>query len=157
MAEVQPLVDRAMRLTPILQRLFREWDELDHREWLGAFSPPTAFPQLRQRHDDLDSGMDDDQLRAQLAENIELYEALAITMFAKATESLPGVQLDPEAPINPYALSLDPARWEADGLFDGSGFSPAQVAERLRVRSFWMEQLVPRRFRPPAQGAAAPA
>jgi flavin-dependent dehydrogenase len=156
MAEVQPLVDRAMRLTPILQQLFREWDELDHREWLGAFSPPTAFPQLPQRHLDLHSGMDDERLRAQLAENVELYEALAVTMFAKAAESLPGAEeLDPEAPINPYAISLDPTRWEADGLFDGSGFSPAQVADRLRVRSFWMEQLVPRRFRPPAQGTAA--
>jgi flavin-dependent dehydrogenase len=157
MAEVQPLVDRAMRLTPILQRMFREWDELDHREWLGAFSPPTAFPQLPQRHLDLHSGMDDERLRAQLAENVELYEALAVTMFAKAAESLPGVELDPEAPINPYAISLDPARWEADGLHDGSGMSPAQVAERLRIRSFWMEQLVPRRFRPPTQGAPAGA
>lgn len=157
MAEVQPLIDRAMRLTPILQRFFREWDELDHREWLGAFSPPTAFPQLPQRHLDLHSGMDDERLRAQLAENIELYEALAVTMFAKAAESLPGAgaELDPEAPINPYAISLDPARWEADGLHDGSGMSPAQVADRLRVRSFWMEQLVPRRFRPPAEGTAA--
>jgi flavin-dependent dehydrogenase len=158
MAEVQPLVDRAMRLTPILQRFFREWDELDHREWLGAFSPPTAFPQLPQRHLDLHSGMDDERLRAQLAENVELYEALAVTMFAKAAESLPpgaAEALDPEAPINPYAISLDPQRWEADGLFDGSGFSPAQVADRLRVRSFWMEQLVPRRFRPPAEGTAA--
>jgi flavin-dependent dehydrogenase len=158
MAEVQPLLDRAMRLTPILQRFFREWDELDHREWLGAFSPPTAFPQLPQRHLDLHSGMDDERLRAQLAENIELYEALAVTMFAKATESLPGAgaaELDPEAPINPYAIGLDPKRWEADGLHDGSGCSPAQVADRLRVRSFWMEQLVPRRFRPPAQGTAA--
>ncbi len=155
MDEVQPLVERAMRLTPILQKLFRAWDELDHREWLGAFSPPTAFPQLPQRHLDLHSGMDDDRLRAQLAENVELYEALAVTMFAKAAESLPGVQLDPEAPINPYAIGLDPKRWEADGLRDGSGMSPAQVADRLRVRSFWMEQLVPRRFRPGAQGTAA--
>ncbi len=153
MAEVQPLVDRAMGLTPILQGLFREWDELDHREWLGAFSPPTAFPQLPQRHLDLHSGMDDDRLRAQLAENVELYEALAVTMFAKAAESLPGVALDPEAPLNPYAISLDPARWEADGLHDGNGISPAQVADRLRVRSFWMEQLVPRRFRPAAADA----
>jgi flavin-dependent dehydrogenase len=157
MAEVQPLVERAMRLTPILQRLFREWDALDHREWLGAFSPPTAFPQLPQRHLDLHSGMDDDRLRAQLAENVELYEALAVTMFAKAAESLPGVELDPDAPIDPYAIGLDPTRWEADGLFDGSGMSPAAVADRLRVRSFWMEQLVPRRFRPPAQGAPAGA
>jgi flavin-dependent dehydrogenase len=156
MAEVRPLVDRAMRLTPILQSMFREWDALDHREWLGAFSPPTAFPQLPQRHLDLHAGMDDERLRAQLAENVELYEALAITMFVKAVESLPdGAELDPEAPINPYAISLDPKRWEADGLFDGSGSSPAQVAERLRVRSFWMEQLVPRRFRPPAQGTQA--
>jgi hypothetical protein len=105
---VQPLVDRAMRLTPILQRLFREWDELDQREWLGAFSPPTAFPQLPQRHLDLHSGMDDERLRKQLAENLELYEALAVTMFAKALESVPGVELDPTAQINPYAISLDP-------------------------------------------------
>jgi hypothetical protein len=63
------------------------------------------------------------------------------------------VALDPEAPVNPYAISLDPERWEADGLHDGSGSSPAQVADRLRVRSFWMEQLVPRRFRPAAADA----
>ncbi len=156
LATVQPFVDRAMRLTPILQRLFREWDALENREWLGAYSPPTAFPELKRRHLDLHADMDDERLRAQLAENIELYEALAVTIFAKAVESLgPGVQLDPEAPVNPYAISLDPQRWEADGLHDGSGVPPAEAGARLRLRSFWMEQLVPRRYRPAAKGTAA--
>ena len=31
--------------------------------------------------------------------------------------------------INPYAVSLDPDRWEADGLFDGSGMSLAEARE----------------------------
>ena len=31
--------------------------------------------------------------------------------------------------INPYAVSLDPSRWEADGLLDGSGLSLAEARE----------------------------
>ena len=31
--------------------------------------------------------------------------------------------------INPSAISLDPSRWAADGLFDGSGMTIAEARE----------------------------
>ena len=31
--------------------------------------------------------------------------------------------------INPYAVSLAPDRWEADGLFDGGGLSLGEVRD----------------------------
>jgi flavin-dependent dehydrogenase len=142
MSEVQPLIDRAMRLTPIVQRLFREWDAVEQREWRGVFSAPTAYPQLFQRHIDLHAGMDDERLRKQLAKNVDLYEATAVLLMAKALEAMPDVQLDPTAEINAYAVSLDPSRWERDGLFMEGGYSPEQATNKLLVRSFWMEQLL---------------
>jgi hypothetical protein len=142
MSEVQPLIDRAMRLTPIVQRLFREWDAVEQREWRGVFSAPTAYPQLFQRHIDLHAGMDDERLRKQLAKNVDLYEATAVLLMAKALEAMPDVELDPTAEINAYAVSLDPSRWEQDGLFMEGGYSPEQATNKLLVRSFWMEQLL---------------
>ena len=38
---------------------------------------------------------------------------------------------DENVPINPYAVSLQPERWEEDGLFSGEGLTLAQALERL--------------------------
>ena len=49
----------------------------------------------------------------------------------------------PDEKINPYAVSLDPSRWEADGLFDGSGMSltEARQTPAAGVESLYMEAI----------------
>jgi len=36
---------------------------------------------------------------------------------------------DETTTINPYAVGLDPSRWERDGLFNGQGMSLVQARE----------------------------
>jgi flavin-dependent dehydrogenase len=141
MADVQPLIDRAWKINAILQRLFREWNEIEQVEWRGAFSEPTSFPPLFRRHLELHANYGDDRLRKALATNADLYEKVAILMFGKAAERLPDAELDPDAAINPYAISLDPSRWEQDGLFVDGHCSYNEATDKLLVRNFWMEQL----------------
>ena len=48
----------------------------------------------------------------------------------------------PEARINPAAISLDPDRWEADGLFDGSGKTLAEANERAPgIENLWLDRV----------------
>ena len=51
---------------------------------------------------------------------------------------MPGGAPDEDQKINPYAVSLDPDRWEADGLFNGEGMS---VAEARQTPAAGMENL----------------
>ncbi|MGH2933591.1 MAG: NAD(P)/FAD-dependent oxidoreductase [Gaiellaceae bacterium] len=155
MDEVQPIVDRAWSINAVLQRLFREWNDVEQSEWRRAFSEPTSFPQLFRRHLELHGNLSDDRLKSALAKNIDLYEATAVLVFGKAMESVPDIELDPNARINPYAVTLDRSRWGEDGLFvEEGGYSYAQVVDLLLINSFWMEQLGARRH-PAAAGSAS--
>lgn len=44
---------------------------------------------------------------------------------------------------DPYAVSLDPERWQTDGLLDADGLSPAQAIETPAggMQSLWMEKI----------------
>ncbi|HTT28436.1 MAG TPA: hypothetical protein VMG37_08505, partial [Solirubrobacteraceae bacterium] len=46
-----------------------------------------------------------------------------VLAFSRAAENLGAAAPDADVNINPYAVSLDPERWDADGLFDGSGMT----------------------------------
>jgi hypothetical protein len=109
--------------------MYREWNELESREWRRAIVPTQDFPAMFQRHKDMVAGFDDEQLIARMAENADLLEAYAILAFNRAAQNLGDAAPDEDTKINPYAISLDPDRWEADGLFDGSGMTVAEARE----------------------------
>jgi hypothetical protein len=50
--------------------------------------------------------------------------------FFKAAETLPE-RPDESKPINPAAISLQPEKWEEDGLYSGDGLTLAQEREML--------------------------
>ncbi len=61
---------------------------------------------------------DDDALRAELHEQVGHAEEIAVDVFRQAVRlALPDRQLPEDRRINPYVVSLDPERWEKDGLF----------------------------------------
>jgi hypothetical protein len=91
-----------------------------------------------ERHEDLERPFDDDALAAQLAANADLMEAYAVLAFHKAALSLPDGGPGEDETINPYAVGLDPDRWEADGLFNGEGLS---LAEARQTQAAGMENL----------------
>ena len=72
--------------------------------------------------------VDEDTLRYRVKKNLDIIEALAEVIFRRAARDYPEVQ---EAKsLNARVFSLDPSRWQADGLFEG----PEQSSEFLRVR-----------------------
>jgi hypothetical protein len=113
-------------LNAIVQRMLREWHALEHRRYEGLyFLPPPFFVELNEQ---LVEKLDDDAMEARIRHNVKRLEAIAVGLFFKAADLLPAPP-DPNVAVNPYALSLDPARWEADGLFAARGLTRAQAME----------------------------
>jgi flavin-dependent dehydrogenase len=151
MARVRPDVERIWAITRRLEAMYREWHALDSREWRRALVSTAAFPAMFERHEDLEREFDDDGLAAQLAANADLMEAYAVLAFNKAAQSLPGGGPGEDEKINPYAVSLDTDRWEADGLFNGEGMS---VAEARQTPAQGMENLFMEVIAQPAKSPA---
>jgi flavin-dependent dehydrogenase len=140
MAEVMPDLERIWKLNVRLEAMFRDWFEIGAREWHRAFMAPTGFPSMGLRHVELGMDFDDEALKAKIKEDADLVEAVATLVFRKAAESLPDGAPDPEEKVNPYAISLDPGRWEADGLFDGSGLTVEEAGERAPgIENLWLD------------------
>jgi flavin-dependent dehydrogenase len=142
--QIRPDIDRINALSQRLERVYRDWHDLDHgRDWTGIWvSPPTVEP-LRDRVVDLATPMDDDALRQRFADNVGVYEAIAVAMFARAARALPDAPDLGGKAINPYAVSLDPGRWEEDGLFDGPGMTAAEATEKLPgIENVWLDERV---------------
>ncbi len=129
MAAVRPDVERMWTITRTLEAMFREWHELESREWRRAMVPTQDFPAMFDRHEDMIAGFDDEQLKTRIAANADLLEAYAVLAFNRAARNLGDAAPSEDQKINPSAISLDPTRWEADGLFDGSGMTIAEARE----------------------------
>jgi hypothetical protein len=79
--------------------------------------------------------------------NSKLAEALLVQIFHKVVSRLvPDHPIDADTPINPYAIGLDPAKWEEDGLFgtsDEPGMSLTQARELFKgFEEVWFESSV---------------
>jgi flavin-dependent dehydrogenase len=129
MAQVWPDVERYWELTEKLELMFHDWLRVGEQERRDAYVPTTGFPGMGLRHVELVSGFDDEALKAKIAENLRLMEAVTVWIFHKAAEALGDRAPDPETPINPYAISLQPDRWEQDGLFSDSGMTMETARE----------------------------
>jgi hypothetical protein len=140
MASVRKDVDRVWSLNTRLEALYREWHKLDPREWHRG-GVMGLFPGLAQRQAQLSAGFTDEQLAAQLAENADLMEAATVLIFEHAAKALGDAAPPPDARINPYAVSLNPDRWEADGLLSDSGLSAdeARRGPAGGIETWWME------------------
>jgi hypothetical protein len=100
--------------------------------------PSAAFPAMFDRHRDMIAGFDDEALKARIAANAELLEAYAVLAFNRAAQNLGDAAPGEEEKINPYAVSLDPDRWHADGMLGGHGLT---VAEARQSEASGMENL----------------
>jgi flavin-dependent dehydrogenase len=141
MEAVRPDVERVWALNRRLEAMYREWNALDGREWKRAYVSPVAFPAMLERHIELVAGFDDETLKAKIASNADLMEAYTLVLFNKAAQQLGDAAPGDDVKLNPYAVGLDPDRWEADGLFDGSGMTIAEARETPAggAETLWME------------------
>jgi flavin-dependent dehydrogenase len=136
---VAPTWNRAVSLQKrMAEHFFRQWHAIEGREWEGVFI--TIFPTVFALHSALEEEFDDAALLEKAERDLRFLEAFAVALFRKAAERLPDHGYDLTQPINPYAISLEPDRWEADGLFDGSGPSDEEIAEVTAGLEFsWLE------------------
>jgi hypothetical protein len=77
----------------------------------------------------MEGGFDDDTLKGKLAATADLLENYAVLAFTRAASALPDGGPMAEEKINPYAITLLPERWEADGLFGPNGISASEARQ----------------------------
>jgi hypothetical protein len=135
MKSVQEDVYRLYRMDMIMQELWKQWHELqppDPDEQVPEEAPLAKLirPMMFGAFADLVQPVDDDELREEISQQVPRSEALAVVIFGQAVEALPADQRpDFERPINAYAVSLRPERWDADGLYDESGVTLKDATE----------------------------
>jgi flavin-dependent dehydrogenase len=135
--QIEPELDRLFRLIPRVERMIRDWHALEQRRWDRAMlvKPPEfaamrdVVGDLRASHENGPGSVDDETLKAKVRQMVELLEAAAVVTFHHAAKSLRDAELDPEARVDPHAISLQPERWEADGLFADGGLTLAEASE----------------------------
>lgn len=152
MRQVDGDLDRMYRLNITMQKLFREWYELDPR---GAGS--SAMPAFRYAYRPASQAAmvreySDEQLREELRHQLTTTEAMAVAMFHRAAADL-GESPAADDLVNPYAVGLRPERWEADGLYEPPGLTLKQAIELANgFERIWADPTI--RLGPPA-GAKA--
>src|SRR5215217_1169283 len=117
-------------LIGVMQNLFRDWAELDQRQWEGVSVLSKELQPYSAAQEEIGIPAEFDELIQKAKDKIEVSRALAVWIFHKAAKNLPEPP-DEDAAINPLAISLHPERWEQDGLYSGDGLTLAQALDVL--------------------------
>lgn len=130
--EVGPTLGVSLQMNAAMEPLFQRWHGLAPPQPVAGFLPTEALRGVIELQDALASPLENvEELKAMFVSNIEFLKALAVLIFHQAAKSLPGDPAPPEAAkINPAAVSLEPDRWEQDGLLDETGMSLTEARER---------------------------
>ena len=127
---IMPHLGSVFQMTARMQQVFRGWHRLSSPQQWPGFVGSNGIPLVHEKQAALDTPIsDDEELKARFAANSEFLRALAVLIFHEALRSLSLPAIEENQPINPLALSLDPDRWEVDGLFDEAGLSLARARE----------------------------
>jgi flavin-dependent dehydrogenase len=151
MQRADEYLDRLSKLNINMHKLFREWHELESKprdpDMLATF--PVLLGGLVGL---VKEYPDEEALLEELRANVRNSEAMAVAIFHQAAQALPdGPPTD--RPINPYVVSLDPTRWEADGLFEAPGMAIEQARELVTgIDGMWDSSLAFAGGPPPGVG-----
>jgi flavin-dependent dehydrogenase len=124
---VEEDVLRLHRLNLNMQRLFSEWNEIEQRPLTG---PGGNNPLILQAIGLLQAELDDDGIRETLRRQVSIAEAMAVALFHRAAQALDEPPAE-DRPINPYAVGLEPERWESEGLFEEPGLTARDALEQI--------------------------
>lgn len=129
------VVDVFDTFVPLLQRvqeLFKEWDKIDYRRFEGVGVQSTSFQPFLDAYHDLGEDFDLDTMVDRAKQKVRVLQALAVWYWYMAAKHLPEPP-DFSRRIDPQVISLDPARWEEEGLFVEAGENGMTVAEALEL------------------------
>lgn len=125
-AELGEVLGRLKRLQHTVQKLFVTWAQAtagrpsdEPRPFERLYTDPSLAPFLQLLVLDLNTRRSPDEALEVMRANLARYEEAAqVIFFAAVADVLPSEALRFERRwVDPYALSLDPARWSRDGLF----------------------------------------
>jgi 2-polyprenyl-6-methoxyphenol hydroxylase-like FAD-dependent oxidoreductase len=131
--DIQRMIGVLEDVVPVLTRMqefLREWSQIDKSDWEGVSVLSKQLQPYIAAQEELGFPADIDEVIRRSRKNIQSVRAMAVWIFHKAAENLPEKPGD-DVKINPAAISLDPSRWEADGLFADDGMSLNEAKEIL--------------------------
>jgi flavin-dependent dehydrogenase len=126
------IADIVLPLVPRMQQLFKDWHALDQTPYEGVSVLSQRFEPYIWAQEEFAEPGEIDELVERARRKTETIKALAVYIFHMAAKHLGDAAPDADTPINPYAISLQPERWEEDGLFSGDGISLTQALEQLK-------------------------
>lgn len=142
-----PVVQDLITMLDTSGRLFRQWNELDQRQWQDAYVVARRFKPLLERQAELAVPLDDATLAERIGQNVQILKAMLVLWFHRAATLLPEPP-DESARIDPLAISLDPGQWKIDRLFSNDGMTLAEARALLPgIEEYLLEE----------QGASLPA
>jgi flavin-dependent dehydrogenase len=124
------IADAVLPMLPRMQELFRDWRAIEKTSYEGVSVLPKQLEPYIWAQEEIGMEGDDEELLERARRKVKTIRALAVWIFHKAAKNLPEPP-DENVAINPMAISLQPDRWEADGLFSGEGLTLAQALEQL--------------------------
>ena len=124
------IADIVIPMIPRMQELFRDWHALDHTPYEGVSVLSKQLEPYIWGQEEIGLPGTDEELLERARQKTETIKALAVWIFHKAARNLPEPP-DENVAVNPFGISLQPERWEEDGLFSGEGLTLAQALEQL--------------------------
>ncbi len=148
MKSVDAELERLFQLNMRAHQMFREWHRVENRERPGAM-PPALKPMIEALIGLLKPLPTDDAIREEMRGEIRNAETFLVALFSEACKAL-AEQPPVDRPINPLAVSLDPARWESDGLFNSNGITIEQALAAIPgFEALWDDSVQVPAFGPP--------
>jgi len=111
-----------LALNTRMQQLFKDWANLPSKTDVSDFTRyPHLYSYLSRAHVELSRKKSQSRALRDIEKNCRMLEDVARVWFLRAVEATLPEQLErvkKEGRLNPYAISLDPGRWDEEGLFD---------------------------------------
>jgi flavin-dependent dehydrogenase len=122
LGEVTEVFDTFVPLLERIQNLYRDWHQIDKRKFEGVGVQSDQFEQFLDTYYTLGKPYAQEEMIERAKEKVRVLQAVAIWTFHLAAKHLPDPP-DPTRRINPQVISLDPEKWEEEGLFTDDGWT----------------------------------
>ena len=120
-----------------MQQLFKDWARMPCSTEAPDFTRyPHLYSYLSRAHVELSRNKSQQRALRDIEKNCKMLEDTARVWFLRAVESTMPERLNAirsRGCLNPYAVSLNPDRWEADGLFDAAPRSTKLMERDIQV------------------------
>lgn len=137
MDTIAPEVERMIAVQAATQAVLRTWAERENPAVDAGEIDQFEVGTLWRLYVSLIRNVDADTLRYRVKKNLDVIEAVAEVIFRRAARDFPQVQAAER--LNARAFSLDPSRWEADGLFGGDDRSAEVTRVRAEMQALWID------------------